>query len=264
MRVKLMTTASFLILGTALGAAAAPAAVPAVDLSGGAVLFTFDDAFVREWVAALPIFAEFGARATFFVTRPDRLDREQLAGLHKLAAAGHAIGCHGFRHRPAVVFVKAHGMSAYLEQEILPANRILIGAGFQPTCFAYPSSQHNGETDAALLKIFRHLRTGTGLGKNQRLRDLDRIFVPVAKVAGVGCLIGTGIDYAGTPRRPDYIEQVCEAMDRARKNKEIVVFYAHNISADGPGHHLAPAALRRILAHAREIGLPAVTYDDLP
>jgi hypothetical protein len=102
------------------------------------------------------------------------------------------------------------------------------------------------------------------LGKNQRLCDLDRIFVPVGEVAAAGCLNGTGIDYAGTPKRPDYVKQIFAAMERARKNAEIVVFYAHNISDSGPGHHLSPAALRQILAHAREIGLPTITYDDLP
>jgi hypothetical protein len=96
------------------------------------------------------------------------------------------------------------------------------------------------------------------------LKDLDEIFVPAAKVAKTGCLLGSGIDYLDTGGEKRPLGQVLEALDRARTRGEILVLYAHNISANGPGHHLRPDVLSKVLAHAKSIGLPAITYDDLP
>ena len=234
------------------------------DLSDGAVLLTFDDAFVTQWLAAADIFKQYDARATFFVSNPDQLSKQQIAGLTRLREAGHAIGCHSLRHHKAVDFAKKYGIKRYIQAEISPAMRALRAAGFSPTAFAYPNSQNNSQTDAALLKVFRHLRTGVGLEKGQRIRDLDAIFTPVDKITQKGCLPGKGIDYAGTARSPHAVAQICEAMRRAKSRREVLVLYAHNISAQGPGHHLPPEALRKILAHAKKIGLPAVSFDDLP
>ncbi|MBN2291732.1 MAG: chitooligosaccharide deacetylase, partial [Pirellulales bacterium] len=108
------------------------------------------------------------------------------------------------------------------------------------------------------------LRTGIGRTKGQRIAEIDTIFTPVDKIAARGCLVGTGIDYAGTAKKPDAVEQICEALDRAKSRREVLVLYSHNISDKGPGHYLPPGALRKILAHAKTIGLPAIGYDDLP
>lgn len=234
------------------------------DLSKGAVLFTFDDCSVAEWVAVAPLFREYGAHATFFVAWPDRLKPEQIAGLKTLQNDGHAIGCHSLRHMKAVDMITAKGVDTYIGQDINPAKDLLRKAGFAPACFAYPSSQNNAESDAALLRIFRHLRTGTGLPEGKRLKDLDSIFVPAAEVEKRGCLTGTGIDAAGKGNRADYAQQVCEALDRAKARGEVVVFYAHCIAESAGGHHIQPAPLRAMLEHAKAIGLPAISYDELP
>jgi hypothetical protein len=232
--------------------------------SRGAVLFAFDDTFIPEWVAALPLFAETGTRATFFVSHPDRVIAEHQAGLRQILAAGHAIGCHGLRHEKAVDAVAQDGIDDYLERDVLPALFHLREAGFQPTAFAYPCSQNDADTDAALLRHFRHLRTGRSPAPGSRLQEMAALFVPGDEVAHRGCLIGTGLDYAGLPQRPDLVAQACEALDRARAQCEVLVLYAHNISETGPGHHIPPVALHQILAHVQTIGLPAITFDDLP
>jgi peptidoglycan-N-acetylglucosamine deacetylase len=85
--------------------AAAPVARPVADLfaipctlavSEG-VAVTFDDGpHVRGTSAVLEILAERGARATFFLVG-EQVEREpELAA--EIAAAGHAIGIHGYRH----------------------------------------------------------------------------------------------------------------------------------------------------------------------
>ncbi len=261
MRFFLSLLCLFLITPVA-PAAEKPATIKKSFKSG--IVLTFDDRFVDQWVQQIPLFKKYDAHATFFVDHFYTLKPAQIAGLKKLQDAGHAIGSHSVNHIKAVDYVRTKGMKAYLQNEIDPSVKRLTEAGFKPTAFAYPSSSRSEEIDTALLKTFRHLRGGTGLSAGQRMRDLKAIFTPVDQIAGRGCLIGTGIDYAGTEKRPDYLTEIKDAMDHAKQRGEIVVFYAHNISDKGPGHHLQPRALEEILAHAQQIGLPTLTYDDLP
>ncbi|QDV51265.1 polysaccharide deacetylase family protein [Gimesia fumaroli] len=233
-------------------------------LPSAGVVLTFDDRNMNQWVKQIPLFQKYDAKVTFFVDHFHTLKPQQIVALKQLQAAGHAIGCHGVKHRKAVDFVREHGIERYLQDEINPAVKRMTDAGIKPTAFAYPSSSRNEEIDQALLKTFRHLRGGTGLAPNQRMRDLKPIFVPVDQIQQTGCLIGTGIDYADTEKRPHYLTEVKDAMDHAKQRGEIVIFYAHNISDNGPGHHLSPKALEEILAHAQQINLPTLTYDDLP
>ena len=229
----------------------------------GALLYSFDDTSVPEWVDALPLFLETGARVTFFVTRPDEVIAAHSEGLRALVAAGHAIGCHGLRHLKAVDSVAEFGMDGYLERDVLPAVACLRAAGFTPTAFAYPCSQNNKATDDALLQHFRYLRTGRIPHTGKRLCDMDELFVPFAAMPARACLAGTGTDYAGMAARPDMVGQACEAIDRARATASVLALYAHNISDSAHGHRIPIEALRAILIHARAVDLPAITFDNL-
>jgi len=232
---------------------------------GPGIVLTFDDAFVAQWEAAAPLFLKYGARATFFVSCPDRLSAGRVAGLKRLAAAGHAIGCHSWRHRRAADVLKEHSVAEYVAMEVAPALAKLRELGFAPTSYAYPSSSRTAATDAALLKLFRHLRTGGAPAKGRTLAQSDGFFVKASETSAHGCLLGKGIDRAGEGVHPDRtFPDIFAAMQRAVDRQEIVVFYAHNISDRGPGHYLTPAALEKILAKAKELGLAFHTYDDLP
>ncbi|WP_339734308.1 polysaccharide deacetylase family protein [uncultured Gimesia sp.] len=261
MRLTLLLLCFSLFLSIA-SAAEKSAAQKALPSSG--VVFTFDDRNMDQWVKQIPLFRKHNAKVTFFVDHFHTLKPQQIARLKKLQDAGHTIGCHGVKHRKAVDYVREHGIERYMEDEINPAVQRMTIAGLKPTAFAYPSSSRTPEIDQRLLKTFRHLRGGTGLPPTQRMRDLKPIFVPVDQIKATGCLIGTGIDYAGTQKRPHYLTEIKDAMDHAKQQSEIVIFYAHNISDKGPGHHLPPKALEEILAHAQQIDLPTLTYDDLP
>ena len=233
------------------------------SLPESGVLFTFDDRFISQWSAQLPLFAKYNAHATFFISGFHLLDASQIATLHTMDAAGHAIGCHSVNHYNAVDYVNQHGLAEYLSVEVDPAIAIMKSNGFNPTCFAYPSSARNDEIDQAMLERFGYLRSGTGLPTGDTISDLDIIYTPVTNIVQRRSLIGTGIDYAGTDTRPDYVIQIKAALDRAKANQEIVVFYAHNISEPTSGHHIQPDALEEILAYTQTIGIKTLTYDDL-
>jgi peptidoglycan/xylan/chitin deacetylase (PgdA/CDA1 family) len=234
------------------------------SLTAPGVVLTFDDHSVADWVKILPIFKKYGAHVTFFIDHWDTLSSKQIAGLKELQAAGHAIGCHGMRHRRAVTYSREHSMEKYMADEITPAVRLMNDAGFNPTCFAYPCSSNNKETDRALLGIFRHLRTGCGKGDTP-LAGLDKIFVPVDEIKASDCLIGTSVQ----PHSVDdsIIDEVAEAFKRAKENNEILVFYAHDIrekDTPGPHNYITPDALETILESAKASDLRFYTFDDLP
>jgi sialidase-1 len=236
-------------------------AVPPITEPG--VVLTFDDTFVKEWVAAMPIFEKYGARGTFFVTSFDKLSDEQLDGLRRLRDAGHAIGCHGLRHRKPAEYVKEHGLEKYLADDVTPAVNAMLGAGFRPTSFAYPCSSSNATTDAALLRLFRNLRSGAFPKEGQTLAELDPIFTPVGEVAARGCFYGRSMDGTGEPGREGAFKQIEAAFQRALDKREVMVVYDHNIGIE-PKNHISPEAFEQVLRMAKDMGLKFYTYDELP
>jgi len=174
--------------------------VPPRSLTEPGVLLTFDDMDVEGWVKAIPILEKYDAHATFFVTRFDQLSEKQVDGLRQLSAAGHAIGCHGLRHLKAAEYSEAHGIEAYIDTEVTPALDDMNRAGFTPTSFAYPSSNNNATTDEALLKTFRHMRTGAFPKNGQRYAELDVIFTPSTTWPNVAACRDAASTISATPR----------------------------------------------------------------
>ncbi|MFH2007952.1 MAG: polysaccharide deacetylase family protein [bacterium] len=119
---------------------------------GTGVALTFDDAYVDAWHEQRALFAAYGARVTFFVTRFHRLSAPRLDLLRELRADGHAIESHGANHVHAPDYVEEYGLQAYVEDEVLPSLEAMRREGFTPTTFAYPSGVRTSEIDRAVLK----------------------------------------------------------------------------------------------------------------
>lgn len=249
-------------LMTSDGQEVASTAVPPIT-KGGLVL-SFDDRNLQSWEKQIPLFKKYNARVTFFIDHFDELDKEQIEILKNLRRAGHAIGCHGLRHEKAVDYYQAHGMDKYLQDEITPAVRAMKRHGFIPTCFAYPNSKNDEKSDAALLAVFRHLRSGSH-SPNKRLVDQDDIFVKVEDIAETGLLRGGSCQPHTIA--DGLVAQTIAALQRAKDNNEIVILYAHDIrslDSKGPKNYMAVEPLEKILAHAHRIGLRFYSFDDLP
>ena len=107
----------------AVGGIAVAAVAGCVGLRGteggrGVLLLTFDDPNYDRWVEAMPLFAKYGAHATFFPS--GHLDDRALGQLAKLKAAGHTVGIHAEHHKDAPPGFKKLGGDLYVKQEVEP------------------------------------------------------------------------------------------------------------------------------------------------
>ena len=189
--------------------------LPQSNLQSGVVL-TFDDDFIDEWVAVNTVLQPYDWRATFFVTRFDKLSASQIQSLKDLKMYGHEIGGHGLNHSNAQTFISTNGASAYLNQEIFPMQTLMNANDLTPTSFAYPFGSRNATTDNLLLNEFQIVR-GTTYGNGAA--SSQNCFYKNSRV-----VFGLGIDKNYSHFSMPYFISLLEY---AKKNNKIVIFYAH-------------------------------------
>lgn len=232
-------------------------------LSTPGILLTFDDRNMLNWEKQIPLFAKYNAHITFFVDRFDQLSPDQIRALKKLKEAGHSIGCHGLRHLKAAEYCKENSVGMYISEEIVPAIKMMEEKGFIPSCFAYPNSNHIDVTDQALLKYFRHLRSGCKVEGS--MEETERAFVKTNDVQGTGRL--DGISFHPKSESDELVIQAKKAIDRIVGNGELLVLYAHDIRSrgeSGSGHFITEDALEEILKYAVNKQIKIYSFDELP
>jgi peptidoglycan/xylan/chitin deacetylase (PgdA/CDA1 family) len=119
---------------------------------GPGLALSFDDTSVDAWVALRPLFAQYHAHVTFFVSRFYELTDDQRAGLQLLASDGHAIEAHTVHHLHAPDYVDQNGLNAYLRNELDPSIQVLRDEGFAVDAFAYPFGVRTDQLDHAIGK----------------------------------------------------------------------------------------------------------------
>jgi peptidoglycan/xylan/chitin deacetylase (PgdA/CDA1 family) len=125
------------------------------------VALSFDDTSVFAWDNMLPLLAQYGARATFFVSRYRYLDDLEHAAVADLAAAGHDVEAHSVLHLHAPPYVEQHGLQAYVDNEFQASIDTLRTAGYPIYAYAYPFGARTDELDTALLAHIGVLRSVT-------------------------------------------------------------------------------------------------------
>ncbi|MBA3461297.1 MAG: polysaccharide deacetylase family protein [Deltaproteobacteria bacterium] len=120
---------------------------------------SFDDSSVRAWSDTLPLFARYGARVTFFISRYEIFYDEEKALVTGLAAAGHDIEPHSVNHENAPEYVEKHGLGAYLRDDVWPSIDALEADGHPVHAFAYPFGARTTEIDDAIRQRVPVLRS---------------------------------------------------------------------------------------------------------
>ncbi|HEX7835826.1 MAG TPA: polysaccharide deacetylase family protein [Kofleriaceae bacterium] len=131
----------------------------------GGICLSFDDNEIDDWYELRDLLARHGAHVSFFVTEYAQFTADQRAKLHALAADGHTIEAHGVHHASATAYIAAHGLAAYLDDEIQPSIDILRADGFTPVAYAHPGGAHTRELDEALVGRIRFARSISGAPK---------------------------------------------------------------------------------------------------
>ena len=243
---------------------------PAPIGSRGVLLLTFDDRNFAGWEAARPIFAKYGAHATFFVSG-DFLP-EDVRALKRLSLDGHSIGLHGFKHRNADKYVSTFGAERYYMDEVWPQTDRAQKFYLPYKSFAYPNCRRSDETDA-LFRAKGFLRVRGGVkgatpydpkGEKQASRkpliENDAVFFPASELPR-RFRIDTII--VGEAYHTD-IEEICACIRRAAERKEVICITSHNIAPDAKHIHMKSEWLERILSVAKECGIAVLGFDELP
>jgi peptidoglycan/xylan/chitin deacetylase (PgdA/CDA1 family) len=126
---------------------------------GPGLALSFDDTSVDAWFALRPLFDQYGAKVTFFVSRYQNIGPDQRAELQQLSAEGHAIEAHTVNHLRAPDYVEQHGLNAYLHDEVDPSFEMLRHDGFVADAFAYPFGARTEQIDHAIGKRVPVLRS---------------------------------------------------------------------------------------------------------
>ena len=257
----------------AMAMAAAVLAVGCVGVNSsakkGALVLSFDDRNFAGWERAIPLFEKYGAHATFFVS--GKIDDAAVATMRKLRAHGHTVGIHGLRHANAPKDGDAAAREKWFAADIEPQLAACRAAGLAVVNYAYPNCRRSDETDALLFaKGLSRIRGGSGLTphdpKNEKahlrkpLAPNDAAFVPGADIPKTrlmkGCIMGRNYH--------TNIDEYIACLRRAAARGEMFQIISHDIAPEPNGISMRTEWLEKLLATANELGLPVLSYDELP
>lgn len=236
----------------------------------GRLCLTFDDCHWGGWVAVMPIFEKYNAKASFFPH--SALSAGALKCMKKLSDAGHTVGPHTVHHCKATDYVKKKGFEAFWNDEVAPQMKAYASVGIVPKAMAYPNNASNPEIDAQLVKRgIKRLRGGLhkarphdpkGLKRATLVpfEKLDAMYMTEEAVATNHLMRGVGI---GTFYNTD-IDDLVKGIRRAAANNETMVLYSHDIQKKPSGIGMKTEWLEAILKAASEEGMAIVGFNDLP
>jgi hypothetical protein len=115
------------------------------------VALMFDDAYPDVWLGVEDLLEQHGAHVTLYITWYTRIDQTTRDQIRQLADAGHDIEAHSVNHLRGPNYVEAHGLDAYITDEVIPSFEVLRADGYDPVSYAYPFGMRTDEIDNAVL-----------------------------------------------------------------------------------------------------------------
>ena len=239
-------------------------------IEAGVLILTFDDRNFEDWERAMPLFAKYGAHATFFIS--GEFDPMTLRTVKRLKADGHSIGLHGQHHANVPETIAKKGWQGFCESELDKVKRQCEASDVQVRNFAYPNGYRTEESDKLLLGRFDRIRGPIARGvrpydprgeKKSSLKPLvtdERVFFPVAELPKCRVLDRVLIgEFYNTD-----IDDVVACVKRASERKEVLVLASHGIHPNAKKIHMKTEWLEKILAAARDANVAVLGFDDIP
>lgn len=231
------------------------------------ILLTFDDQHSDNWHAALPLFEKYDARVTFYQNNLDKLTDEQIDKVQQIKAAGHTIGCHGWRHVWPVQYTDEHGVEKFWVDEVKPCVDWYDAHGWEIVNYAYAFNNYDERTNARLFDRFDRFRCGTAQTDRTQFESYAELFLDLETLPTQRMMPGMHLDtIARSEPKPVIPMDIWQRIfTQLSERHQHMTFYGHNISAtDKQGHVTDPAYLEQVLKLAKEMGIACVGMDDLP
>jgi peptidoglycan/xylan/chitin deacetylase (PgdA/CDA1 family) len=207
-----------------------------------AVSFTFDDVPLSAWENAVPLLAEHGVPATFYVALA-LADGGAFLGLEHvraLADAGHEVGSHTLTH-----YSLRHGTAEGLHRDALAGKRALEDALGRPVDhFSYPYAALTVAAKRRMDGAFATMRTSTrGVNEGR----VDRGYLRAENLYSGA----SGLDLARVSRVLRRVEHGGWA-----------IFYTHGVRDDPSPWDTSRVDFRSALELAVASGVPVVTVSE--
>jgi peptidoglycan/xylan/chitin deacetylase (PgdA/CDA1 family) len=226
-------------------------------------VITFDDAFIDEWFNSVDFFNDNNITPTFFISGFSYLDSTKKNKIKRLSDLGFEIGVHSLNHLDYFDYIKEHSVDNFYTDEIYPEIVSMEKYGINPRYFSFPYGFNDSELDTLSLKKFSLLRDITEYQRHFYTRlftDLDRndeiFFTPCT---------GRVIKALGVDKNFNLkINDIKECFVRAKKNNEIIVFYAHKpVNHAKNDYEIEYKYMSELFTLAKEMGIRACKLSDL-
>lgn len=243
---------------------------PAANSDKAGIAISFDDHFIDEWFVLRPLFQQYGAKATFYITCPDSLTVDEISKLRLLQEDGHEIGFHGTVHGRSTELMNAFGAKRYAEIELDPGLKYMKAAGFSPTTYAHPGGNHNARVDSVL--------EAYGFVISRDVAIANRVYkgIPLYSLAPK-IMRSIYYDFDRKDKQVDALlidtdsglteAQMVEAIQQAKHANKALMLFGHEPLVGTPragAYGFDVAFLNKILMEANQQGLRFYTMSELP
>jgi peptidoglycan/xylan/chitin deacetylase (PgdA/CDA1 family) len=255
---KLLSVEGFIVIGSAMIDNLKLFNILHPTENSAGVTLTFDDTTVDSWFNMNDIFLKYGAKITFFVSHFFSLDTSEINKLKTLQTNGAEIATHTYNHKGVTRDFNndIERIDEYINEQILPPLEDMRNRGFNPVSFAYPYGEHEEHYDSAVRGHTPYIRL-TFDDSESRLSQQNAIYHKSSKRYRLLSAGGIDNDFNNS------IDEIREALIKARKNGEIITLYGHNIVADSNATYaISPVKVEKIISISKDIGLKFYTFKE--